>query len=446
LRDLRATLPELAKSDAEIADAVNKGNRLLMSVQTSSGGLSYWPGGREPMLWGSAYGCLGLALAKRQGFAVADADFTRLLVYLSEQLRGIAKDATGYGLSDRCLAIYALAVAGKAEPAYHDLLFQKRAKLSAEDRALVALAIIEAKGPTQMIEELLRGPSIDANYIEQWFGSITRENALHLLAWTMFQPKTARVDQLALDLFARRSNGHWRTTQGNAWSILALGSYLRTVETGPRESSGTVVWGNVTEPFVLNQATRSASNTFQIERATAPLPITLSKTGGQVFSEVTVAARAKLVEQSAQDQGYRLTRRYAKLADDGRLGPAENLRVGDRVLITLDVEARRRGTFIALVDPLPGVLAPINPAFKSQEVLAGESLGREWVSDYSELHEDRALFFIDVLYPGRYTLRYLARCVSAGEVLAPSAKVEEMYHPEHFGTTEAVRVHAQPLE
>ncbi|HEX8679863.1 MAG TPA: hypothetical protein VF683_07880, partial [Chthoniobacterales bacterium] len=118
----------------------------------------------------------------------------------------------------------------------------------------------------------------------------------------------------------------------------------------------------------------------------------------------------------------------------------------DRVLITLDVEARRRATYVALDDPLPGVLAPINPAFKSQEALAGETLGTDWVSDYSELRQDRAIFFVDLLNPGRHTLRYLARVVCAGDVIAPSAKIEEMYHPERFGTTETMRVSAQPLE
>ncbi|HEX8679832.1 MAG TPA: alpha-2-macroglobulin family protein, partial [Chthoniobacterales bacterium] len=396
VRDLRATLPELAKSDAEIADAVNGGIRLLLSMQTSGGGLSYWPKGREPMLWGSAYAGLALALAKQQGFAVPEAEYKRLFKYLSDQLRGTARDATGYGLSDRCLAVYTLAIGGAAEPAYHDLLFQKRAKLSAEDRALVALAVIENKGPKQMIDELLKVPSSGPNYIEQWFGSLARENALHLLAWTLTQPKSPRVDQLAVELFARRQNGHWNTTQSNAWSLLALSSYLRRVETGPRESSGTIAWADASKNFVLNTAEPATSNAFVMVPAVARAPITVTKSGGQVFSEVRVAARSRLVEQPQQDQGYRLTRRYAKIGDDGRLSPAENLRVGDRVLITLDVEARRRATYVALDDPLPGVLAPINPAFKSQEALAGETLGTEWVSDYSELRQDRAIFFVDL--------------------------------------------------
>lgn len=446
VRDLRATLPELQKSDAEVAEAVNRGVKLLLSMQNGSGGLSYWPGGREPMLWGSAYGGLALALAQKQKFPVPAAEAKKLFGYLSEQLRGTAKDATGYGLSDRCLAVYALAVAGKPEPAYHDLLFQKRAKLSAEDRALVALAVIESKGPKSMIDELLRLPDGNDAYLDQFFGSVARENALNLLAWTLHQPASPRVDELATELFSRRSNGHWSTTQANAWSVLALSAYVRKIETGDRNASGEIRWSGAAKPFSVSEANPMAAASFPIEGKGSTEPIRLTKTGGKVYSETTAEARPKLIEQPRQDRGYSITRRYAKLSDDGKLGPAENLHAGDRVLITLDISVPRRATYLAVVDPLPAVFEAINPVFKSQEVVAGETLGTEWVSDYRELRTDRALFFSDLLYPGRYTLRYLARVISAGDVLAPSAKIEEMYHPERMGTTETTRVHTESLK
>ena len=446
VRDLRATLPELAKTDAEIADAVNRGVNLLMSMQTSTGGLSFWPGGREPTLWGSAYGGLALALAQKQKFSVPEAEAKKLFGYLSGQLRGMAKDSTGYGLSAQCLAVYTLAIAGQPEPAYHDLLFQKRAKLSAEDRALVALAVIESKGPKAMIDELLKPPASSDAYIDQFFGSVARENALHLLAWTLHEPRSPRVDELAVELFRRRSNGHWSTTQANAWSLLALSSYLRQVETGDKNATGQILWDKATAPFAVSKDKPLATAAFPIVNKTAAEPIRVSKSGGQIFSEVTVEARPKLIERPRQDRGYAITRRYSKLGDDGRLSAAENLRVGDRVLVTLDVDVRRRATYLAVEDPLPGVFEAINPAFKSQEVAAGETLGTEWVSDYHELREDRAVFFADLLYPGRYTLRYLARVISAGDAIAASAKIEEMYHPERFGSTETVHVHADSSE
>ena len=66
-----------------------------------------------------------------------------------------------------------------------------------------------------------------------------------------------------------------------------------------------------------------------------------------VFGSDRRRARSNLVEQPRQDQGYGITRRYAKIGDDGRLSPADDLRVGDRVLVTLDIEARRRATYVA---------------------------------------------------------------------------------------------------
>lgn len=446
VRDLRAAIPEMQRSDAEVADVVNRGVTMLLSMQTASGGLSYWPGGREPTFWGSAYGGFALALAQKQKFPVPAAESKKLFGYLSEQLRGTAKDVTGYGLSDRCLAVYALAVAGKPEPAYHDLLFQKRAKLSAEDRALVALAVLESKGPKSMVDELLKPAGGNDGYLDQFFGSIVRENALHLLAWTQHQPAAPRVDELATELFSRRSNGHWSTTQANAWSVLALSSYVRKIETGDRNAGGEVRWNKTATPFSVSETKPVATASFPIEGNGPTDPIRLTKTGGKVYTETTAEARPKLIEQPRQNRGYTITRRYSKLGDDGKLSAAENLRVGDRVLVTLDIAVPRRATYLAVVDPLPGVFEALNPAFKSQEVIAGETLGTEWVSDYKELRTDRALFFSDLLYPGQYTLRYLARVISAGDVIAPSAKIEEMYHPERMGTTETARVHTDSLK
>jgi uncharacterized protein YfaS (alpha-2-macroglobulin family) len=446
VRDLRAAVPELDKSDAEVKEAVNRGVNLLLSMQTSSGGLSYWPGGREPMLWGSAYGALGLALAQKANFDVPAAEMKKLLGYVSEQLRGTAKESTGYGLSDRCLAVYALALAGKPEPAYHDLLFQKRAKLSAEDRALVALAVIESKGPKSMVDELLKPAPDTDGYVEQFFGSVARENALYLMAWTLHQPDSPRVDELAVELFTRRSNGHWSTTQANAWSVLALSNYVRIIETGDKNARGEVRWTSAKSAFAVSDDKPLSTLSFPIDGKGSSEPIQITKSGGKVYTEMTAEARPRLVEQPRQNRGYTITRRYSKLGDDGKLSAAEKLTVGDRVLVTLDIQVPRRATYLAVADPLPGVFEAINPAFKSQEIGPGETLGTEWVSDYKELRTDRALFFADLLYPGQYTLRYLARVISAGDALAPSAKIEEMYHPERMGTTETARVHTEALK
>ena len=154
----------------------------------------------------------------------------------------------------------------------------------------------------------------------------------------------------------------------------------------------------------------------------------------------------RTLSQPRQDQGYSIKRSYAKIEDDGSLSELTEPRVGDRVLVTLRIDARRNARYVAVDDPLPSIFEAVNPVFKSQATRAGEVLDSEWFSSFQELRDDRALFFADWLSAGRYTIRYLARVRAAGTATAPSAKIEEMYHPERFGTTATMQLTSLPLK
>src|SRR5208283_1353550 len=101
---------------------------------------------------------------------------------------------------ESCLGLYALALAGRAEPAYHEKLYALRAKLGAEDSALLALAIAESRGPTQMIEALLQPGSASQRRSEATFGCSAREEAICLLAWIHRRPDDRSIDRLVNDL------------------------------------------------------------------------------------------------------------------------------------------------------------------------------------------------------------------------------------------------------
>ncbi len=449
LRDMRDALPELQKTDEEITNAVNHGVDRLLKMQTDSGGLAYWPGESQPLFWGSAYGGFGLAMARQKGFTVPAEDFDRLMKYLSEQLRDMSGEKfdphyEGGGPSDRCLALYALAVAGRAEPAYHEFLFKKRASLSRENRALLALAIAESKGSETMIAELLEAGAEDADS-DRYFGSRTRTLAVRLLAWDKTKPAAPAVDALVNELLGARRGGHWVTTQGNAWSLLALADYARTAESAHRSAAGSLSWGAQTAAFALGDKPQMADASFALSAKDARSPLHLANPGkGRLFTEVTVEARPKLIAQPEQDRGYSIRRAYRKIADDGSLGEFAEAHVGDRVLVQLDIEVRHEAGYIAVDDPLPAILEAVNPVFKSQEMAAGP-MTRDWLSDYHELREDRALFFAHNIQPGHYAIRYLARVCAAGTATAPAAKIEEMYHPERCGISATTKLASLPL-
>jgi alpha-2-macroglobulin len=165
-----------------------------------------------------------------------------------------------------------------------------------------------------------------------------------------------------------------------------------------------------------------------------------------LFTQVKLEARPVVGLQPRQDRGFLLQRSYQKLNDDGSLTKADSLGVGDRVLVTLQVEVRQPAHFVAVDDALPAIFEAMNPEFKTQAVRGVADLGGDWASDYRELRHDRALFFCNHLAPGSYTLHYLARVRAAGEVTAPPARIEEMYHPDRFGLSEAVKIKSTALE
>ncbi len=446
LRDSPSLLPLLHHSTNDVEATIRAGVARLFSMQTRSGGLGYWPRAKEPMLWASAYGGMVLALAQRHGTEVPREDFAALLKYLQQELRLAGPQDTYLG--DYCLSLYALALAGHAEPAYHEKLYALREKLGDEDRALLALAIAESQGSAEMIAQLLRAGPGSRRRFEASFGCSAREQAIRLLAWIRYRPGDFKVDRLVDDLMRDQRQAHWGTTQGDAWSLLALTEYARQVEGQLLPAEGQVKWGGQSVPFHLDDRTKLITQTLPITNLAGAGLTLVNATSNRLYTSVLIEARPPVAQQPRQDQGFGLQRRYERLDDDNQPQDAHVLHVGDRVLVTLDLAVHETARYVAVDDALPSILEAVNPEFRTQEAGPLGSPGRndgEWLSSFREIRKDRCLYFADWIAPGNYTIRYVARVRAAGTVTAPTAKVEEMYHPERYGLsgTQAVSSDSQ---
>lgn len=435
---LENAVPELKKSQEEIHASIEWGINRILSMQTPSGGLSYWPGGRQPMLWATAYGGFALATARRYGHPVPVSCLDKICDYLKKELRDISECRDEFELGPRCLALYTLALSGHAEPGYHEAVYKIREALSAESRALLALAILESNGPREMVEELINSKMPAQPQEGFWFGSSERELSVRLMAWSRHRPADPAVDVLAEELLHARQHGRWRNTQENAWALLALTTYAAQVETGLKSFGGTLSYGAASGTFHFDSNSHLFEAAHAIKPVTAentePQPLKLSNPEkGLVFTTVQIEGRPRVGMQPAQDRGYSIQRRYDKINDDGTRVETKNWRVGDRVLVTIRIEVRQPAHYLAVDDPLPAVFEAVNPAFKTQEMNSGLEPALDWFTDYREIRSDRALFFGDHIPPGNYTIRYLARVCAPGNVTAPAVKIEEMYHPERFG-------------
>lgn len=406
-------------------DAVKDVIDRLFSMQTESGGLSFWPDGWQPMQFVSAYAAIMLtALHADQSDRPEEMD--ALYGYLSESLRD----------NNSAIVLFALALAGHPEPAYQEQAYQRRSELNREERSLLALAMLHSGGSPEAIDDLLdRRKSAPEAF--ELFGSGSRERAMTLMAVVERNPKSPEVAPLVKELLEARRNGRWATTQDNAWALLALGEYADRVERGGETVKGRIVLNGAETPFEVTQKSPAKSIAVTLDPAQPVKELSVANPSERpLFGESTFVVYPPVGEQPRQDRGYAVSRSYHRIGDDGELVPVENLRVGDRVVVTVRVESPLPGHFVAIDDPLPAIFEAVN--FKSQAVAGAESLTTH--ANYQEIREDRVLYFCDYLAAGEHTFQYLARVRMAGDVMAGSTKAEEMYRPERFGLSETTRV------
>ncbi|MGK0187333.1 MAG: hypothetical protein ACI9R3_003120 [Verrucomicrobiales bacterium] len=442
LKDLHSALPGLNKSDQEISKAIEAGCKRLLSMQTRSGGLSYWPGKGEPMLWGSSYAGMALALAQKGGVSLPQDRIDRLCDYLSSQLRNAAADDNQQSLNHRCLAAYTLTLFKKSEPAYHSILHAKSELLSTSGRCFLAMAILEADGSRAKVKELLEMPEPEKSH-RQWYYDPAA--ATQLMAHCRLNASSANLTAALKRLIGERSlRGDWHNTYLNGWGLLALADYTRVVSKDHAELEMSASFQSETKEFKLNATDQlSARTTFSFARGDSLDALRLNATADiPIYTVVDVTAQPRIVSQIERSSGdFVMRRTYEELAPDGTRSPPTSLEVGDLVLVKLQGKVTPQSEYIVVDDALPSILEAINPNFGSRKAAVDKPSGGQhrWYSDHQELRAERTLYFRNYIYDGgKFTIEYLARVIAEGTVTAPPAKVEAMYDPGKLGLSDSV--------
>ena len=99
---------------------------------------------------------------------------------LSEgRIAELRRSQDNFELSDRCLALYALALAGRPENSYHEVFFNKRARLSGESRAACSRSQFSRAAARRRWSRNWSIPTSKCcNRVRIWFGSEERELAV----------------------------------------------------------------------------------------------------------------------------------------------------------------------------------------------------------------------------------------------------------------------------
>jgi hypothetical protein len=288
-----------------------------------------------------------------------------------------------------------------------------------------------------------------------------RADAVLLEALIREQQDLELIPKLVTGLLGHRKSGRWLNTQENTFALVALDTYFQTYEKATPDFVARVWLG---DDYAGDLAFRGRSTKyFQINvpmkevAAHDRQDLTIQKAGrGRLYYRVGMKYAPASLQLAPADHGFVVERRYEGVDDPGDVTRGADgvwrIKAGARVRVKISMVNEHRRYHVALVDPLPAGLEPLDPALATTGPIpeSGQGPARDrywwWYGPWYEhqnLRDDRVEAFASLLWEGVHSYTYTARATTPGTFVVPPPKAEEMYMPERFGRGASDRVIVQ---
>lgn len=447
----RAILPELAspaRFDARIQDGIGR----LLQARAPEGGFAFYPG-MSARSWLTAL-VLEAGLAVRAaGWSAPDAITLDPAEQLQQWLAGQnPQRLAAADLEHAAQALLLIVRSGLPPAAAFDALFAQRDRLSIIGRAWLLHAAALAGAPEEK-RAPLRAALVRADWLQQVrdldqpFASAERTTAVALLALEADRAtasagassNTAALrERLARWLIARASDpAVFLSTRDAADILTALSTWARDASAG----AGRVRIGLGTD--VLWQGPLAGAQVVAIDRSaktTAPGDVWI-EADGDVNASIRRSDVSPTTPKPAFARGLSLERRYS----DPKTGkPVTRLALGDIVQVELDLRSTRALRMLALEEPLPAGLEPLDPGLSSGSFAGCDRCNDLGGFDHIRRRDDRVEGFAEWLPAGSHKLRYLLRATTAGSFSAPGATASLMYAPNVFARSTVGAISVNP--
>ena len=242
-----------------------------------------------------------------------------------------------------------------------------------------------------------------------------RTTAIVTDAFLDLRPSEPMLPRLVKGLFGERQHGRWRTTQDNLYALVALTHYVKS-----RPSGSVTVDATLGDKTVLSGDFRGKNT--HIRRASVPAGRRRSLRRRRSRSTRT-AARCS-TRRCCASGATSPTRRPTKTSSPSgaststrrprrRSIPKKGVKVGSIVRVRVTVSSPEWRNHLAVDDPVPAGLEPVNTRLATSGARPQEGASRHerrraaQIStsgggpSFREMRDDRVLVFIDDLRPGR---------------------------------------------
>ncbi len=412
-------------SEAQQANSINKLhtsiNRIL-SMRTSDGQFTMWPGGYEPWQEASIFACHFLFAAEEGGVFNLPAKTTESLL---EALRKTAENRQR-PRAERGYAIYVWSLHRNQECLKNarNLLSDGKRDFGAFFAAMALLRCGQAAEGAVHLKDILKKDiwyEKDAPY--QFADNATRAGlVLYLLSRNMADPDLGLKLALQLQEQLRQDDKGWGSTQANAWATLGLAAF--GAKFASKDSKGELRFSDGRHiPLPAQQCLEQSVN--------PTTTVTLHNTGqGPLYYQLTVTGIPK--EMPPRHGQLSLHKTY--LNSEGQ--PVAHAQHGDLLTVQLQIESPKAMTNLIFCDLLPGGLEIEDEMLSSRAAAVPPSEAQKYRllrPNYWENHTDRFLLFADCLDAGKDVFTYRVRAVSHGIFKIPPVHGEAMYKADFYG-------------
>ncbi|MBN1808980.1 MAG: hypothetical protein JW909_07910 [Planctomycetes bacterium] len=455
LRDLAELTVPGALGEAEIDRILQAGFLRLWRMQTHSGGLSYWPGSKNPSPWGSLYAADVLLEARKAGHAVPSGLLDPLLDYLR---RKVGDWASSGDIGYACYACHVLARAGTPPVTWMATLDDRIRTAPARNVFVPSTARVHlasaylCTGETEIAKETASPalPSAQKRMSGGYLDSPVRELSCILLTLLDADPDSPRIPMLADSLRRKTHLGRWGTTQENAFALMALGKLARRQDT---------LAGSTLMLTLPDGSTRTAdaARGLRVDKLPQGGSVVVNLQGqGRVygFSSAEGVPVDGLVEE--KDSGIAARRVFLDPQNGSTVAP-DSLEQGRLYVVRLAVDSAQALDNIVIMDLLPAGMEIENPQLQGAAAVGAsvDSLVPDGpagpaedallkllrtVNPYAKIRldvrhverrDDRIIVFGSVR-PGLNVFDYAVRAVTPGEYVLPPVEASCMYDPDLF--------------
>jgi uncharacterized protein YfaS (alpha-2-macroglobulin family) len=471
-------MPSVAEMEASVKTDLER----LSQMQNYDGGFTWWRRGYPSDPYLTAYVTNALVRAKAKGYKGADEMIQRAKPYLKDIERYYAP----WWPQTVKWAISAYALYTRKQ--YDDVDIAKTKKLVAEAKKLEEFTmetigwllgtVAKHKDAVELRKELVRH---SLNKVSETAGAANFTTSYGDGAYLLLS-SDRRVDGIMLEsliqedkdldlipkvvtgLLAHRKKGRWLNTQENTYALLAFDLYFNTYEKATPDFVAKVWLG---ADYAGDHAFKGRTTDYY--SITIPMKdvathdkqsLTIQKEGkGRLYYRIGMTYAPASLKLEPADYGFVVVREYEGVDEKSdvvrQADGSWKIKAGARVRVKLKMVNENRRYHVALVDPIPAGLEPMNPALATTGPIpatnpndaggANTKGDRYWWwygpwYEHQNMRDERVEAFASLLWEGVHTYEYVARATTPGNFVVPPPKAEEMYMPETFGRGASDRV------